>query len=60
MLNTIGIVAVAARAAIVAAVLPGVAITVTPRRTRSAASSGSRSPSLRAQRYSNATLRPST
>ena len=42
-LKTMGIIVVAALAARVAAVLPGVAMTATPRRTRSAAISGSRS-----------------
>jgi hypothetical protein len=42
-LKTIGIVEVAALAAIAAGVLPGVTMTSTRRRTRSAANSGSRS-----------------
>ena len=58
--KTIGIVAVAAFAARAARVLPGVAITATWRRTRSAASAGNRSYWLSAQRYSIAMLRPST
>ena len=44
----------------VAGVLPPVKITVTSRRTRSAASAGNRSYCPSAQRYSIATLRPST
>jgi hypothetical protein len=51
---------VAALAATAAAVLFGVAMTATRRRTRSAASSGSRSLSSRAQRNSIATFLPST
>jgi hypothetical protein len=56
----IGIVEVAAFAASVAGVLPGVAITFTRRRTRSAASAGNRSLWPSAQRYSIATFLPST
>jgi hypothetical protein len=51
---------VAALAASAPAVLAGAAITVTPRRIRSATSSGWRSSRPPAQRYSIATLRPST
>src|SRR5215813_7710775 len=58
-MKTMGMVAVAALATRVAAMPPGVAMTVTRRRTRSAAKSGSRSRSLYAQRNSIATLRPS-
>jgi hypothetical protein len=47
---------VAAFAAIAALMLLPVAITLTPRRTRSAASAGSRSYRLSAQRYSIATF----
>ena len=56
----IGIVLVAALAAIAEALLPGVAITATWRRTRSAASAGNRSFWPLAQRYSILTLRPSS
>src|SRR5215468_960647 len=56
--KTIGIVVVAALAA--NAEVPTVAITATRRRTRSAASAGSRSVRLSAQRYSIATFSPST
>src|SRR5262249_19680896 len=59
LLNTIGIVVVAALAASAAGML-GVAMTATLRRTRSVANSGSRPTSLCAQRYSIATLWPST
>ena len=41
--NTIGIVVVAALAATIAGVLPGAAITFTPRLTKSAANAGNRS-----------------
>jgi len=54
--KTIGIVMVAAFAAIAALMLLPDAITLTPRRTRSAASAGSRSYRLSAQRYSIATF----
>jgi hypothetical protein len=58
--NTIGIVFVAAWATRDGATPPTAAMTATLRPTRSAANSGSRSGSLRAKRYSIATLRPST
>jgi len=58
--NTIGMVAVAVLAASPAAPVPGVAMTLTCRRTRSAASSGKRSYWPSAQRNSIATFRPST
>jgi hypothetical protein len=54
--NTIGIVAVAALAAIEAGVLAGVAITATRRRTRSAISAGRRSYWPSSQLYSTVTL----
>jgi hypothetical protein len=57
--NTIGIVAVAALAAIAAGV-PDVAITATRRRTRSAISAGRRSYRPSSQWYSTITLWPST
>src|SRR5262249_57523005 len=60
IMNTSGVVVLAALAARAAATLPGVAMTVTGRLTRSAANSGSRPFSPCAQRYSIATLRPST
>ena len=59
-LKTIGIVVVAALAASAAGVFPGVTMTATRRRTRSAAKSGSRLSCPSAQRYSIATFRPST
>src|SRR5215831_14189305 len=55
-LKTIGIVVVAALAASAAAELPGVAMTATRRRTRSATNSGIRERSFSAQRYSIATF----
>src|SRR5882757_6923823 len=55
----IGIVAVAALAASVAGVLPGVAITATCRRTRSATSAGRRSYWPSSHWYSTVTFRPS-
>src|SRR5215472_7228950 len=55
----IGMMSVAALAAWAGAFPPDATITVTCRRTSSAASSGSRSYCPSAQRYSNATLRPS-
>ena len=55
-----GMVAVASLAARAPGSVPGAAMTLTLRRTRSAASSGSRSSCPSAQRYSMATLRPST
>ena len=58
--KTIGIVAVAVLAASAAVFPPVAAITVTWRRTRSAANACSRSYWSPAQRYSIATLRPST
>jgi hypothetical protein len=58
VVNTIGIAEVAALATNAAGVLVA-AITVTRRRTRSAASTGSRSYWPSAQRYSIATFRPS-
>src|SRR6516165_7569009 len=58
--KTIGMVAVAALAASAEGVPPGTAITATLRETRSANSEGNRPYSPSAQRYSNATLRPST
>lgn len=57
--KTTGTVAVACLAASAAGALPGVTITATSRRTRSAASSGSRSALPSAQRYSIATSAPS-
>src|SRR6516225_8205086 len=58
--KTTGIVAVAALAASAGGVPPTAAITATLRETRSASSVGNRPYSPSAQRYSNATLRPST
>ena len=58
--KTIGIVVVAALAASAAAVLPGVAITATRRRTRSAMSAGRRSYWPSSQWYSTVTFWPST
>ena len=58
VLKTTGIVVVAALAASDPCALPGVAMTATRRRTKSAASSGNRSYSFCAQRYSIATLWP--
>src|SRR6516165_4613979 len=58
--KTIGMVAVAALAASAGGVPPTAAITATLRETRSASSIGNRPYSPSAQRYSNATLRPST
>jgi hypothetical protein len=58
MLNTIGMVAVAAFAVCVASV-PNVAITATRRPTSSLVSAGNRSFWFSAQRYSIATLSPS-
>src|SRR2546430_3706474 len=55
-LKTIGIVVVAALAASAAAELPGVAMTATRRRTRSATNSGIRERSFCAQRYSIVTF----
>lgn len=60
VLNTIGIIAVAALAASAAELDTGVAITVTRRRTRSDAILGIKSSWPLAQRYSILTLRPST
>src|SRR5215472_10516885 len=57
--KTIGTVAVPALAASAAGVLAGVAITATPRCTKSPSNSGSRALSLYAKRNSTATLRPS-
>src|SRR5262245_13867716 len=57
--KTIGTVAVTAFAASAAGVLAGVAITATPRCTRSRTNSGSRALSLYAKRNSTVTLRPS-
>jgi hypothetical protein len=58
--NTIGIVVVAALAALAATVPPGVAIKATRRRTRSAVSVGSWSYWPLNQWYSTATFWPST
>ena len=58
--KTIGIVAVAALAASVATLLPGVAITATFRRTRSAISAGRRSYWPSSQWYSTVTFCRST
>jgi hypothetical protein len=58
--NTIGIVAVAALAAIELGVLPGVAITATRRRTKSAISAGRQSDWPSSHRYSTITFWPST
>ena len=58
--KTIGIVVVAALAASAAEVLPGVAITATRRRTRSAMSDGRRSYWPSSQWYSTVTFWPST
>src|SRR5262249_48371069 len=58
--NTIGIVEVAALAASEAGLLPGVAITATRRRTRSAMSDGKRSYWPSSQWYSTITFWPST
>ena len=60
MVKTIGIVVVAALAASAEGMPPVVTITATWRRTRSAASAGSRSYRPSAQRYSIATFWPST
>src|SRR5262245_13928535 len=59
-MKAMGIVAVAALAVDVTAMPPLVAITATCRRTRSAASAGSRSNWFSAQRYTIATFSPST
>ena len=59
-MNTIGMVVVAALAAMAGAVPPVATITATRLRTRSVASPGSKSSRLSAQRYSIATLSPST
>ena len=60
LVKTMGVVAVAALAAKAELLPPTAAIATAPRRTRSAASSGSRSFRASAQRYSSATLRPAT
>ena len=59
ILNTIGILVVAEIAARAAGIFPGAAITATPWRTRSSASSGNRSYWPSAQRYSIETFWPS-
>jgi hypothetical protein len=59
-LKTIGIVAVAALAAIEPAVVPGVAMTATRRRTKSAIRDGRRSNWPSSQWYSTVTFWPST
>jgi hypothetical protein len=60
MAKTIGTVLLAAFAANAVGVLPGTAITLTGRRSRSASNPDNRSLRPSVQRYSIATLRPST